>query len=194
VIGKVIELRPRIDNIVHIYPRNDIEGWMMQNELDWLYETARFMENVVEVGCWMGRSTHALLSGCGGTVYAVDHFKGSKSQVEGGAHAIAKTKDIRAIFDANVGYFENLIVLQIDSREAAKLFRRKSVDMIFIDGDHDYEEVYADIVAWMPICRKLLCGHDLFEAGVPKALKELNLNYTKQEGSIWSVEIGDHGK
>jgi len=32
--------------------------------------------------------------------------------------------------------------------------------MVFIDGDHSYEGGAADIAAWLPKTRKLLCGHD----------------------------------
>jgi predicted O-methyltransferase YrrM len=170
------------------YQGNNIQGWMGGNELEWLFEKSREMINVLEVGCWMGRSTHALLSGCPGSVYAVDHFNGSASQIDT-AHALAKTEDIHAIFMQNVGHFPNLVVLKMPSLAAAKLFAPKWFDMIFIDGDHEYSQFRGDCEAWMPKCRKLFCGHDADESGVPQVLIDLGLKVTRvPDTTIWTVE------
>jgi hypothetical protein len=40
-----------------------IPGWMTEDELRWLHETAKSMASVVEIGCYQGRSTFALLQG-----------------------------------------------------------------------------------------------------------------------------------
>ena len=53
---------------------NDIEGWMEQTELEWLYSIASEMESIVEIGSWKGRSIHALCTRCKGTVTAIDLF------------------------------------------------------------------------------------------------------------------------
>ena len=174
----------------YIEPNPGIDGWMNGTELQWLFEKASEMEKIVEVGSWMGKSTHALLSGCKGFVYAVDHFKGNASEIEG-AHIRAKTEDIHAIFQRNVGYFDNLVTMKIDSREAAKHFKEKEIDMVFLDGDHEYSEVKADIEAWFPKCRKLFCGHDMRQQGVPQALVDCKIEkvYQIPNTSIWSIEI-----
>ena len=56
---------------------NRITGFMSEPELTQLYKWACECESIVEIGSWRGRSTHALLSGCKGKVYAVDHFGGN---------------------------------------------------------------------------------------------------------------------
>jgi predicted O-methyltransferase YrrM len=86
--------------------KNKIQGWMSETELLWLFNTAKEMNSVVEIGSWKGRSTHALLSGCKGTVYAVDHFLGSVDERET-YHAEAKTRDIYKDFMGNVGSFKD---------------------------------------------------------------------------------------
>lgn len=166
-----------------------IDGWMSARELEWLYGMACEMGTVVEIGSWMGKSTHALLSGCKGTVFAVDHFKGSPSEIDG-PHARAKTEDIYEIFKKNVGNFPNLIVLKMDSVEASKRFKDKSVDMVFIDGDHEPPQPRKDIEAWLPKTRKLICGHDMTQAGVPMALQELGITPKQADGTqIWRLDL-----
>jgi predicted O-methyltransferase YrrM len=149
-----------------------IDGWMGDEELRWLYETAKTMKSVVEIGSWKGRSTHAILSGCRGPVWAVDHFMGSPNELEA-AHREAKDGKIYDQFIANVGMFPNLTVLRMPSVEAARKFSPKSVDMIFIDGCHVYEDVHADIAAWLPIARKIISGHDVAYAGIQRSIREL---------------------
>ena len=166
---------------------NRISGWMSKDELDFLYNLAKKMESIVEVGSWKGRSTHALLSGCQGKVYAIDHFRGSASENQQVREASAK--DIYAEFRGNVGGFDNLEVLKISSVEATEQFENKSVDMVFIDADHSYEMVKADIEAWLPKAKKMICGHDYWFGGVNKAVKELFGSNIKTFSGIWIKEI-----
>jgi precorrin-6B methylase 2 len=169
--------------------KNKIDGWMCGDELLWLFNTAKEMDNVVEIGSWKGRSTHALLSGCKGTVYAVDHFLGSIAERET-THAEAKTRDIYQDFMRNVGSFKNLKVLKMDNAEAVKRFEDKSIDMVFIDGGHTYEEVMADIKNWLPKTKKIICGHDLGEGGVGSAVKKMFGNgFETDRGRIWIERI-----
>lgn len=171
------------------YPGNNIDGWMFHEELQWLYGQAMKMKNVVEIGSWMGRSTHALLSGCPGTVYAVDHFKGSPTERETN-HKRALTEDIYSIFKQNMSEFKNLVTLKLDSIEASKIFAPKGIDMVFIDGEHTYDAVKADIETWMPKCRKLLCGHDGNEKQIKQVFSDLNLKpKCEVASSIWSIEL-----
>jgi len=165
-----------------------ISGWMGGEELQWLFAKAQEMDTIVEVGSWMGRSTHALCSGCKGIVYAVDHFKGNPSEIDG-AHALAKTQDIEAIFKKNVGHFTNLVTMKMESKEAAACFKDGDVDMVFLDADHAYPAVMEIIEAWLPKCRKLLCGHDKSQDGTPRAFQELGLKPKDEVNQIWSIEI-----
>ena len=172
----------------YLQPDVNISGWMSMEELVWLYGKAKKMESIVEVGCWMGRSTHALLSGCRGTVYAVDHFKGSPSEIDG-AHSAAKTEDIHALFQKNVGYFGNLVVMKMESKVAAEFFKEKEIDMVFLDPEHEYPDIKEIIETWLPKTKKLLCGHDVSQGGTPRAFEELNLSPKTEVGSLWSIEI-----
>jgi len=172
---------------IHIQKRGkminySIQGWMSDQELLWLHETSKQMQSVLEIGSFKGRSTYALLTGCKGPVFAVDMFQCDP--------ALFGEKPFYDEFYANVGHFKNLVVYRMDSFSAAQFFKPKSIDMIFIDGDHSEAGVLTDVKAWFPICKKLLCGHDLRAGGeVGLALDKLGINYSLTVDSIWKHEI-----
>ncbi len=171
------------------YTLPDIQGWMGEPEMNWLYGTAQTMSSIIEIGSWKGRSTHALLSGCPGPVFAVDHFQGNPNERDG-PHKEAVTGDIFSEFWKNVGMFKKLVVLRMPSVVAAQYFAPASVDMVFIDGDHVREAVVADIALWRPKCRRLLCGHDSAMDSVKAALKELGYTHQEVNGmGIWRLNF-----
>jgi len=167
---------------------NDIEGWMNVREMNWLHDKAKEMKSIVEIGSWKGKSTHALCCGCPGTVTAVDHFEGSVQEREG-AHKEAEVKDIYQEFKANTACFRNLNTLRMGSLEVAEEWDES--DMVFIDGGHSYEEVKADIKAWLPKTKKLICGHDYTNfVGVQQAVNEIfGMDGVKIFESIWFKEM-----
>lgn len=161
---------------------NQIEGWMSKEELNWLFKVATGVKSIIEVGSWKGRSTHALLTGCKGTVYAVDHFQGSP-----GEEAHKGVKNIYEDFIKNVGHFKQLKVIESDSLKAAKNFKGKA-DMVFIDGAHTYEAVKADIEAWLPKAEKIICGHDFQWPGVQQAVTE-KFGFVHTQDTIWYKKL-----
>lgn len=169
-------------------PKPNIKGWMFKKELEWLYDRAKEMGTILEVGSWKGRSVHALLLGCQGPVFAIDHFKGNPSELKG-KHQEATYNDISQTFFENVGHFSNLAMLKMNSQQAVQLFADKSIDMIFIDGEHTYEAVKQDLALWIPKCKKLLCGHDFNMVGVKQALSDYDLKIENPVLSIWTMEL-----
>jgi predicted O-methyltransferase YrrM len=155
---------------MNFFENNIIWGHTTYEELLWLYQMAKEMDSIVEVGSWKGRSTYALLHGCKGTVFAVDHFKGSPELND-------LTPNAYDIFYANVGRFEHLVVMRMDSVSASRFFKEKSIDMVFIDASHDFESVVKDLSVWMPICKKVICGHDADYEPVRKALDHMKIPY-----------------
>ena len=170
------------------YYGNDIKGWMTLAEMQWLYHRAKRYENVAEIGSWMGRSTHALASSGVGMVYAVDHFKGSPGEHET-THAEADTMDIAEVFKHNMAEFSNIEIVRADCVETAARFENKSIDMVFIDADHSFDGAIQSIRAWAPKARRVLCGHDRRQEGVPHALQALKIPVTEHAESIWSCEV-----
>ncbi len=163
-----------IDNPVYINGVKDEDGWMSERMCKWLYEMAATMQTIVEIGSWKGRSTHALCSGCRGTVTVIDHFLGSPGD------GLVLTDDERRedrVYNAflkNMEEFKNLVINRTDSITAAAQYEDRSFDMVFIDAEHIYESVKKDLAAWLPKAKKLICGHDYFDRfpGVVRAVDE----------------------
>jgi len=202
-IGNVAEARKHIKKALEIQPRNPqclrdtkyyfeyadqgIDGWMRFEELEFLYETAKIMDSICEMGSWKGRSTHALLSGCKGEVTAVDTFMGSAAENDW-SHNLAKQQDIFAQFEANVGKFQNLYVRKGLNQDIVKEIPDRAFDMVFIDGGHTYEEVREDIRNWKSKAKIMFCGHDYSAEdwmGVIRAVDEELGGPDEVHGTIW---------
>ena len=86
------------------------------------------------------------------------------------------------------GYIGNKLSLINDtSLNACKLFADGYFDYVFIDGDHSYENVKADIDAWLPKVKLggILAGHDINFPEVTKAVVESGLSYEKVSPRCW---------
>lgn len=170
-----------------------ITGWTSQKELEWLATQASKRTNILEIGSWMGRSAVAMATNTRGIVVAVDTWKGT---LEDGHQSFLKDFPdnwLRQQFLENTKTFSNITSIQGKSIDVSKNFLAPIFDMIFIDGDHSYESVKADIGTWRPLLVKggLLCGHDYDggRPGVVKAVRELIPRVRMAgAGSIWMEE------
>jgi hypothetical protein len=74
---------------------------------------------------------------------------------------------------------ENVTLVRDSSLHAATSFSDGTCDFVYIDGNHEYQEVRADIFAWWPKVKKdgVLCGHDYVHVwkGVIQAVDEFVL-------------------
>ena len=87
---------------------------------------------------------------------------------------------------------EHVRVLKVESAKAAAHFEDGSVDFVFIDANHSYDHVKADIQAWLPKMRLggLLSGHDYGEpCGVKQAVDELLDEHVSLMGTCWYTFI-----
>lgn len=117
---------------------------------------------MVEIGSWAGHSSTILGNVARmkfGHLVCIDPFTG-----EGSVLRMAAQKwPVREIFDKNIeseGLKEVVSVLQMTSDEAVKNFPDKSIDLLFIDGDHRYQQMSRDLANWVPKVRGIICGHD----------------------------------
>ncbi len=103
-------------------------------------------ETFVEIGSYLGASACFIAAGIrrsGGRarLHCVDTWR-NDAMTEG-------SRDTYAEFLGNTRAYRDLIVpLRGDSLEVAAGFRRP-VDFLFVDGDHAYDAVRADVDAWL---------------------------------------------
>jgi cephalosporin hydroxylase len=141
---------------------------------------------LVEVGVWLGRSLCSVaevVKKRGLTVIAVDPFTKT--------HAILspppKGGQLVAFQSNMAAYGLDPVIRVMKSLDAAPTVRYAS--LVFLDADHHYEAVKADIAAWRTRCR-ILAGHDYcpLHPGVMQAVDEMFPNATIH-GNIWSVRF-----
>ena len=143
--------------------------------------------SVLEVGSWAGRSA-IIMAKAGARVTCVDTWEGSKNdngtQAYNGSHGrpldVFRRNTAGLDIKAHVG----------KSPDAARDFDDHSFDIVYIDAEHDYDSVMADIKAWMPKARHVLAGHDYHSfPDVARAVKDSGLS-PQVNCNVWQVEVG----
>lgn len=189
------------------HTHHKIQGWFsfyhLYTEMVEKYDNAIFLE----IGTWKGKSaaymaTEIANSGKNIKFYCVDTWEGSAEHLDPKNcyyEPLLKTKDgLYAHFLKNIEHLKNYIIpIRKSSIEATENFKNNSLDFIYIDASHDYENVKKDLNAWFPKLKKggTLAGHDYpTYSGVRKAVdefvKEKNLKFSiyKQDRESWIIE------
>jgi predicted O-methyltransferase YrrM len=152
-----------------------IQGWMKPRELAFLFGVAHSIPpggKVVEIGSWKGRSTVAICEGLhGASMYAVDTFRGDADLAKRYAGEIEEDR-VYEEFCEHTAPYAFLEVLRMTSAEACGRFDDASLDWVFIDGDHTFEQVHEDISCWLPKVKPggLVSGHDYPYGPIKKAV------------------------
>lgn len=145
--------------------------------------------HIVEVGSWVGKSI----------CYLATEFKGYGKRVQidcvdvwgetndphlmdemtkmGGPEAVYD-EFCKNIKDAGINHMINPV--RMKSVDAAKLYADQSIDVVWIDASHNYQDVLDDMNAWYPKVKigGMLAGHDFLMShpasreGVVKAVLE----------------------
>lgn len=182
------------------------DGWMGKTSRHWLAAQAKRRPRIVEVGVWKGRSTAVLAKYSPGTVWAVDHWRGTPADQAQHALYAAELQGEDPGEAVYQGFLKALAApiragkvmpVRMASVEAAHYLSKlvaDTLDMVFLDGDHSYEAVRDDIAAWSPLLRAggLLCGHDYAPRweGVRRAVDEaFGDRVTVGPASIWSIVL-----
>ncbi len=137
----------------------------------------------VEIGSYLGASSCFIAAGIkkstGGMFYCVDTWQ-NDTMPEG-------KRDTFDEFTQNTQKYSYIIVpLRGRSEVIAKNFFKK-IDFLFIDGDHSYEGVKADVDAWFPKLNlnSLVVFHDIaWAAGVQCVVHEQVKPLAKKEGQL----------
>jgi hypothetical protein len=151
-------------------PKFDLQGWFSEYNRIMLEKVVRTVAipdmKILEVGTWKGLSTSVIakvVAENNGTIYCVDTWGGNQGL--GGIHSEPRYKDIFAIFRNNMkklGVWHYIRPLYMDSFSAAEVLKDKYFDLIFIDGDHTFSVVKADILNFLPKLKAggIICGDD----------------------------------
>ena len=146
---------------------------------------------VVEIGSYLGASACFLAEGIkqqDGKVYAVDTWT-NLAMSEG-------SRDTYKNFLQNIEPLKYWIIpLKGLSVDIAKKINQQ-IDLLFIDGDHSYQGIKADLQAWLPKVKEngIVVFHDYSWAeGVRQAVKEdvfpLQVDWGRRLDSIYWTKI-----
>ena len=143
----------------------------------------------VEIGSWRGRSTAYMgveIANSGKNIKfdAVDTWAGSSDEPEHLNDPSVLNDTLYNEFLQNISpVAEYVNPVRMTSVEAASTYADNSLDFVFIDAQHDYDSVHADIVAWWPKVKQggIIAGHDYnpgpdengVDYGVGRAVREL---------------------
>jgi len=181
----------------HFY--QNLEGWFtFPNLYNALIRVIPENGKFVEVGVWKGKSLAYFIveninKNKNITTYAVDTWEGSPAHVN---ESCVINKTLYQEFISNMSpVADKFTALQMTSEEASKQFEDNSLDAVFIDADHVYEQVKHDIELWYPKVKSngIFCGHDYYNGwpGVEQAVNEFakihNLRITGGEMS-WMTQ------
>lgn len=190
----------------------NIKGFLADNEAAALYGLALkscVLAPCLEVGSYCGKSSIYLGEACrkaGGTLYALDHHRGSEE------HQIGEEYHDPDLFDGMVGCMDSFPAF----RRALKSFNLEGsvipivspssvvvkqwaapLGMVFIDGGHSHEMSKEDCLNWSKhiVPGGVLAIHDIFEKpeyggqGPYLALKAV----LEQGGFEWVETVGSLG-
>lgn len=150
---------------------------------------------IVELGSQYGESYFGLCqaaveSGISAKTFAVDTWLGDRHT---GAYGEEVFDTVRSSNERHYGEFSRLLRMTFD--DAAPLFKARSIDLLHIDGLHEYAAVRHDFDTWFPKVRPggIVLLHDIAmrtgDFGVWKLWEELSAEYPSF-GFVHSCGLG----
>lgn len=157
-----------------------VRGFMPTDEGDALGNAAAASPRglpALEVGSYCGKSAVYIgtaLKPVGGTLFTIDHHRGSEENQPGWEHHDASTWDTEAgAMDTlpflrqtlRLADLEDVVVPIVGKSEQVALHWRSPLGFLFIDGGHSIEPAVADYRSWTPFIQSggTLAIHDVFE-------------------------------
>jgi predicted O-methyltransferase YrrM len=155
---------------------SDVEGWLLPAEAQFLYEIAKKSNRVLEIGCFMGRSTCAISAGlrpgCG--LVVCDSFRAEGTSREAEFYGCENVVLGNLIVNLRTRGLSTPMVICGDS--ICVHWLRPQFDFIFIDGSHDEDSVRQDLATAqqvaLPGC--VVAVHDYGDPDRPGLYKAVN--------------------
>ncbi len=180
----------------HFY--QEIQGWFDFNNLySFIVEQSTGPAVFVEVGAWKGKSVAYLgveikNSNKDIVLYAVDTFVGSNEPAYQQDASVIKNILFEE-FCNNIKPLSDIVFpIRKSSIEASMDFEDRSVDFVFIDAGHGYEDAYADICSWLPKVKSggWIAGHDYGSSqGVRAAVTKLLPDAMPIPPNSWMMQV-----
>ena len=157
--------------LTEIKHRDDFGAWLSSNG---------YCGKGVEVGVHAGLYSKMILDHwhSGTMLYGVDPYcVQPRTEYEDSSNS----PDIyraRSECERRFAHDERYNLLVMKSLEAVTLFNDGELDFVYLDGNHSFEAVSADLRAWWPKVRAggVLCGHDYYN------------NVGLIDGAVWNSE------
>lgn len=133
---------------------------------------------MAEIGCYAGESTRIFLAKAA-QITCVDPWKNYLENAN--AYESVKADDMAAVeatFDqVQQECPDRIRKIKATSQEAVALFPDRTFDLVYIDASHEYLDVAADLMQWLPKVKRggLIAGHDyhINRPGVPRAVYDI---------------------
>ena len=176
---------------------NEIPGWFSYDKFyDDIVEKLPNNSNIVEVGTWMGKSTNYLLSRLKEGVKkvnltVVDTFKGNGDSIQSktlelyGGDLFTEFSDNAVMFDN----YDDFNIIKDKSTHAKDSFVNNSLDFVYLDANHNYQQLIDDIDSWFYKVKpgSIIAGDDYGICSSPLTEDQHNSSYWKR---VWLERHG----
>ncbi|NCA16964.1 MAG: class I SAM-dependent methyltransferase [Betaproteobacteria bacterium] len=171
------------------------------------------MKRIVEVGSWAGRSAIIMAKHMETNyikdplhdfvrIACVDTWRGNRG--DSGCDAVKDPDEAYKTFMRNTAKWRldpvKIIGYPSDSITASKTLgwtnlddwqrHGRIVDLVYIDAEHDYYSVVADIKAWLDVKPRFIGGHDYGMESVRKAVSDCGL-VPEVCGNVWWCRLDE---
>lgn len=144
-----------------------IEGWLNIKEACELYKIIDSLKGkkliICEIGSWLGRSSYVLAKAIknkkSSILYCIDPFNGTGDKYSSIIYKHDQNKLVNPLlveFKNNMesmGVSKVIKVIQGYSSNVINKFNKK-IDLLFIDGNHNYDSVLKDFLLWLKLIKK----------------------------------------
>ena len=161
--------------------------WPPNHYMFGMFQMLEYLENylphqehteMIEIGSYMGESTMMFAtSNMFNKIHAIEPFKGEEEFNDLFGY---DWETVKKEYLLNTRHWDNrdIITLWEDySYDIADEFKDGSVDFIYVDGSHEYEDVKRDIELYLPKIKQggFIAGHDYMDyfEGCKKAVNEV---------------------
>lgn len=172
-----------------------LHGWLDYE--DYYEEIARILPDgakFVELGVWKGRSICYFAEWCrilnkNIEICGIDVFEGDWND-----NVSWKNDGVESVRISltRLGVADRIQLIKSDSVPASRMFEDRSIDFVWIDSEHTYEQLCREILAWHKKVKHggILAGHDL--AGFPEvrnALDTMGIKYKPVSSRSWASVV-----